>query len=205
MSILAPTNIYGVVRYLGVNRDRAATLESAAVERVRATFAGFEGESHSGLTRPSCVRVKRQYPKGTEIKNARQLTILSVEELATIGAEMGLSAPVRPEWVGANMSLEGVPELTLLPPAARLVFETGLSIAVDMENGPCKFPAEIIERRHPGKGLSFPKHARGRRGITAWVEREGEVALGDRCRLHIPPQRLYEPALTGRARAAAAE
>ena len=193
MPILTPTAIYGEAVYLGVNRDRAATLESTPIEEASATLAGFEGEAHSGLTRPSCSRVKLQYPRGAEIKNARQLTILSEEELAEIGAAMGLPGPVRPEWVGANITLRGVPQLTQLPPGARLIFDGGVSIAVDMENGPCKFPAEVIEALHPGKGLSFPKHAMGRRGVTAWVERAGQLKRGERCRLHIPPQRLYEP------------
>ena len=201
MPILTPTQIYGETVYLGVNRNRAQSLESAPIEEATATLAGFEGEAHSGLTRPSCSRVKLQYQRGTEIKNARQLTILSEEELTEIGAAMGLPGAVRPEWVGANITLRGVPQLTELPPGARLIFEDGASIAVDMENGPCKFPAEVIEALHPGKGLSFPKHARGKRGVTGWVEREGRIKLGERCRLHIPPQRLYQPAMNAAATA----
>ena len=195
MPILTPTAIYGDVVYLGVNRDRAQSLESAPIEEAVVSLEGFEGESHSGLTRPSCSRVKLQYPRGTEIKNARQLTILSEEELTEIGAAMGLPAPVKPEWIGANITLRGVPQLTMLPPGARLIFDEGVSIAVDMENGPCKFPAEVIEALHPGKGLSFPKHAMGKRGVTAWVERAGRLKVGERCRLHVPPQRLYQPVM----------
>jgi len=30
--------------------------------------------------------------------------------------------------------------------------------------------------------------AKGRRGVTAWVEREGRLAVGDALRLHIPDQ-----------------
>lgn len=199
MPILTPTAIYGEIVYLGINRNRAQTLESAPIEAAAATLAGFEGESHSGLTRPSCSRVKLQYERGTEIKNARQLTILSEEELAEIGAAMGLPEAVRSEWIGANITLRGVPQLTELPPGARLIFDGGVSIAVDMENGPCKFPAQVIEALHPGKGLSFPKHAMGKRGVTAWVERIGRLKIGERCRLHIPPQRLYQPALKAAA------
>lgn len=202
MPILTPTEIRGETVWLGLNRDRARTLESEAVERVEVDYGGFVGESHGGLTRPSCSRVKLQYPKGTEIKNARQVTILSAEELEEVSAAMGLPEPIRPEWVGANMILRGVPRLTELPPGARLIFENGTSIVVDMENGPCKFPAEIIEARHPGKGLSFPKHALGKRGITAWIERGGEISLGDVCALHVPPQRIYEPAVKRRPHAA---
>ncbi|MEO1293287.1 MAG: sulfurase [Pseudomonadota bacterium] len=202
MPILTPTEITGFIRYIGINPDRGATLESQPRETIRVMYEGFEGEAHGGLTRPSCSRVKLQYPKGTEIKNARQVTILSVEELAEIGAAMALPEPVRPEWIGANLVVEGIPLLTQIPPGSRLIFENGVSIAVDMENGPCKFPAEIIEKAHPGKGLSFPKHAMGKRGVTAWIERTGTLALGETCVLHVPPQRIYQPAMKQRTAAA---
>ena len=93
MPILTPTEIRGETVWLGLNRDRARTLESEAVERVEVDYGGFVGESHGGLTRPSCSRVKLQYPKGTEIKNARQVTILSAEELEEVSAAMGLPEP----------------------------------------------------------------------------------------------------------------
>jgi hypothetical protein len=32
------------------------------------------------------------------------------------------------------------------------------------------------------------KHARHRRGITAWVEREGDLKVGDTVAVHIPNQ-----------------
>ena len=65
MPILSPTGITGRVVWLGLVRDRAASLRSATVERVEARFEGFVGESHSGLTRPACSRVAALHPKGT--------------------------------------------------------------------------------------------------------------------------------------------
>lgn len=194
MPILAPTEITGRVAFLGLVRDRAASLRSEAVAEVEALWEGFRGEAHSGLTRPACSRVTAQYPKGTEIRNTRQVSILSAEELAEIARAMGL-AVVRPEWLGANLVLAGIPELTTLPPAARLLFDGGASLVVDMENGPCRFPAREIEREHPGHGARFRAAAAGRRGVTAWVERPGRVRLGAAVRLHVPPQRPYRPLL----------
>ncbi|SET37663.1 MOSC domain-containing protein [Oceanicella actignis] len=201
MPILSPTSIAGRVAFLGVVRDRRVTLRSEPLTAVEATFEGFAGECHGGLTRPSCSRVAAQYPKGTEIRNARQVSILSVEELADIAARMGLEA-LRPEWLGANLVLEGIPDLTLLPPSSRLIFASGASIVVDMENGPCQFPAQEIERERPGKGKGFKPAAEGRRGLVGWVERPGPIALGDEVRLHVPPLRLY-PHLPAQAGAAA--
>lgn len=194
MAILKPTEIYGVVRYLGVNPDRGGGLRSQARERVEVDFAGFQGEAHGGLTRPACTRVKLQYPKGAEIRNTRQLSIVSLEELEAVAEAMGAPSALAPNWIGANLMLSGVPDLTLAPPASRLIFEDGASLVVDMQNAPCKIAAAELEAEWPGVGLSFPKHARDRRGVTAWVERPGAIALGARCRLHVPPQRIYAPA-----------
>jgi hypothetical protein len=201
MPILSPTPIHGRVTWLGVVRDRAVTLQSEALETMTLDWTGPVGECHGGLTRPSCSRVRLQHPKkGTEIRNTRQLSMLSAEELAGIAADLGMD-DLPPSWAGANIVFEGIPQFTTLPPCSRLIFENGTTIAVEMENGPCRYVAEVIEGHRPGHGSAFPRVAAGRRGVTGWVERPGEIALGAVARLHIPPQRIYEPGL----RAAAAE
>ena len=198
MPILMPTDIYGEIVFLGVNGDREAGLRSAPIAASELTIDhGMPGEAHGGPTRPSCSRVKLQYPRGTEIRNTRQVTVLSEEELAAVAADMGLPGPISPESIGVNILLRGVPDLTQVPPGSRLVFDSGASLVVDMENGPCRFAAEEIERDHPGLGMSFPKIAAGRRGVTAFVERPGPIKTGDRCRLHCPPLRIYAHALRG--------
>jgi MOSC domain-containing protein YiiM len=133
-----------------------------------------------------------QYPKGTPIRNVRQVSVVSVEEMGEIAAAMGLEA-VRPEWLGANLVVEGLADFTLVPPSSRLIFEGGAGLVVDMENAPCQFPAREIEHEHPGKGAGFRAAAKHRRGVTAWVEREGRIAVGEGFRLHVPPQRPYPP------------
>ena len=194
MAILTPTDLHGRVAYLGIVRDREITLESEPVESMALDWTGPVGECHGGLTRPSCSRVKLQYPRGTEIRNARQLSMLSVEELAAIAADLDI--PELPAaWTGANVVFEGLPEFTMIPPGSRLIFEGGASVAVDMENGPCRYVAERIEARHPGKGMAFPQKARGKRGVTGWVEKPGAIRLGENARLHVPPQRVYAPAM----------
>ncbi|MEL6980303.1 MAG: sulfurase [Pseudomonadota bacterium] len=189
--MLKPTEIYGEAVFIG---GSASDVSSRSAEQALLTFAGVEGDRHCGLTRSACVRFKHQYPKGAPMKNTRQLSIVSEEEMAEVGAAMGLGEPVRPEWIGANLMLRGVPDLTLLPPGARLIFPSGASVTVDLENAPCALAARSIEAARPGLGMSFPKHARGKRGVVGWVEAEGAVALGERCRLHLPPQRIYRAA-----------
>jgi hypothetical protein len=190
MPILTPLDLHARVVWLGLVRDRAASLVSEAVETMTLDWGGPLGEARAGPTRPSCSRVARQYPRGTEIRNARQLSLVSAEELAEVAAALGLEA-LPPAWLGANVMVEGAPDLSGLPPSTRLIFDSGAALVVDMENAPCRLAAEVIEARRPGRGLGFPAAARGRRGVVAWVERPGRVALGDRARLHVPPRRTW--------------
>jgi len=187
MSVLKPTDHYGEITWLG--RVRAG-LASQAETALHAAFDGVEGETHAGLTRASCSRVTKQYPKGTTIRNTRQFSVLGAEELDAIAAAMGLDA-LEPELVGASMVLRGIPDFSHLPPGSRLQAPSGATLVVDLENRPCQLPARGIETAYPGTGARFKSSAKGRRGITAWVEREGTFALGDRVRLHIPDQRVW--------------
>jgi MOSC domain-containing protein YiiM len=171
--------------------DSDVSIAAEPTTDVEVTWDGFTGDCHSGLNRPSCVRVRAIYPKeATEIRNTRQISILSVEELAVVATRLDIPE-VKPEWVGASMVVSGIPDFTLIPPSSRLVFENGTVLVVDMENAPCRYPADLIEAAHPGHGRAFPKVAVNKRGITAWVEHPGRIALGDSFRLFIPPQRIY--------------
>ncbi|MBM2574742.1 MOSC domain-containing protein [Jannaschia sp. Os4] len=198
MPALEPTEHRARVEWLGVVPDRDAALASAPRDALTLTFAGPEGEDHGGLVRPSCSRVTAQHPRGTEIRNIRQLSVVSREELDAVAAEMGLDG-FDPAWVGATMVVSGLPDFTHLPPSARLQVETdgppsGATIVVDMENRPCMLPAPVIEAERPGHGRAFKAAAKDRRGVTAWVEREGVVRVGDALRLHLPAQRAWRGA-----------
>lgn len=187
MPALKPTDYTAKVVFLGQVTDRAARLGSDPLEQIEATYAGHIGESHGGLTRPSDVRVVSQYELGTEIRNTRQFSILSAEDLDKIAAEMGIET-FDPSWVGASIVIRGIPDFTLIPPSSRLQFESGATLTVDMENRPCVLPAPEIERDHKDVGRLFKPAAKGRRGVTAWVEREGIIGIGDELRLHVPDQ-----------------
>lgn len=190
MVMLSPTELTGTVVWLGAVDDSTKTIAAVSRNAVDLDWTGIAGDCHAGLTRAACVRVRSQYPKGTEIRNVRQLSVLSREDLDHVAQALGIPA-VKPEWVGANMIVEGLPDFTLVPPSSRLVFENGAALTIDMENAPCRFPADLIEEAHPGHGRAFPKVAVNRRGVTAWTERPGRVEIGSRFRLHVPPQRLY--------------
>lgn len=190
MPALKPTTFKGCITWLGHVPDRKASLRAAAAQSVEATLDGFPGESHAGATRLSCVRVKAQHPQGTVIRNVRQLSLLSAEELHATATEMGLDG-IDPSLVGASMVVEGIPDFTHLPPSSRLQGPSGACLVIDMENRPCNLPAREIEREAKGFGGRYKAAARGRRGVTAWVERAGCFAVGDTLVLHVPDQRVW--------------
>lgn len=190
MPALKPTSFAARITWLGHVPDRAASLRATAVDAVEATLDGFPNEAHGGATRLSCARVKSQHPQGTVIRNVRQLSVLSAEELAATAAEMGLAA-IDPALVGASMVIEGIPEFTHIPPSSRLQATSGACFAVDMENRPCTLPAREIEREAAGFGVRYKAAARGRRGVTGWIERAGRFAVGDTLILHVPDQQVW--------------
>ena len=93
--------------------DREKSLEKAEVPRLELLFSGIKGDFHGGLTRKSDVRTIKQYPRDTDIRNVRQLTIVSEEELAEIADLMGIPE-MKAEWLGANVVTAGIPDLTML-------------------------------------------------------------------------------------------
>jgi len=174
--------------------DAEASIASKdAGASVDVSFDGFPGETHSGATRGACVRVKDMYEEGTEIRNVRQITIISEEDMAAVARGMEIDG-IEPEWLGANLLVSGIPNFTLLPPSTRLLFEGGACLVVDMENEPCAYPAKEIQKVYEGKGKLFVKNARHRRGVTAWVEKEGTIRTGDTIRVFVPKQPAWPDA-----------
>lgn len=185
------------VVWLGRVAARQESLRADPLDAVEAGFEGFAGEDHGGLTRPSCSRVLNLYPeRGTPIRNTRQLSILSAEELAQIAAALDLAA-LSPALLGASMVVSGLADFSHLPPGTRLQAPSGATIAVDLENGPCNWPGKEIEADHPGHGQAFRRAAAGRRGVTGWVERPGRIALGDDLAVFLPDQPAWRGAAQG--------
>ena len=56
---------------------------------VEVTFEGFAGDRHAGLTMASGSRTP-QYPRGTEIRNSRQVSCVSQEDLDAVAGALGL-------------------------------------------------------------------------------------------------------------------
>lgn len=190
MPALVPTDHCGHITWLGLVPPDGAGIAARPVAEIVLGFDGVAGDRHLGLTRPSCSRVTAQHPRGTEIRNTRQLSLVSAEDLAEIAAAIGLVA-VDPAHLGTTLVLRGIPDFTHLPPGARLQGPDGATLVVDMENRPCQLPAREIAAVDAGAARRFKTAATGRRGVTAWVERPGRLRIGDGLRLHLPAQRPW--------------
>ncbi len=193
MAILEKSKLTGTVAALLSSPERETGLEKAPTDRLNLVFDGIVGDCHSGRGYRSDSRMLRQYERGTPVANTRQVSILSAEQLAEVASLLGIPT-LHAEWVGANLVTSGIPELTFLPPSTRMMFSSGATLIVDGENAPCRFVGDVIEKHHPGHGTAFANVARNKRGLVAWVEREGSISVGDEIVLHIPPQRIYSHA-----------
>lgn len=168
------------------------TFVSEPLDVLGLTYDGIPGDRHAGLYRDSGPR-EPWYPRGTPMRNERQLSILSAEENAEVAAALAIDE-LRPEWIGGNILLSGVPQLSQLPPRTLLMFPSGATVRIDGDNGPCKKSGAAIAANVPGRPdleFGFVKAAKHKRGLLGWVEREGEVRPGDVVRLRIWEQTLY--------------
>lgn len=155
---------------------------------------GIAGDHHAGATRKSSSR-EPWYPRNTVIRNERQLSIVAPDELAAIAAGMGIPE-VRPEWIGANLMIEGVPSLSMLPAGTLLFFAGGATVKVDAQNAPCRIAGRSVAEHasmddHQAGALLFPKVGKRLRGLVGWVEKPGRVAKGEAVSVRVPEQWIY--------------
>ncbi len=168
--------------------------ETKAVEELHLSFDGIAGDFHAGATRRSGGR-EPWYPRGTEMRNERQLSLVAADELAIAAAHMGLKE-IRPEWIGANLLIEGVPHLSMLPAGSLMFFNGGVTIKIDGQNKPCRVAGQSIAEHvraadHDVTALLFPKVAKRLRGLVAWVEKPGIVRAGEEISVRVPEQWIY--------------
>lgn len=198
-AIIPPKKIRGSVA--ATLRASGQDFVSKPVNALTLSYDGIVGDFHSGLTRNSGAR-EPWYKRGTEMRNERQVSILSVEELAEISKAMNVG-DVDPGWIGANLVFQGVPRMSFLPARTVILFDNGVTLRIDGYNAPCRLAGgsiashanKVPEDEDPTKSqtaLDFKDAAHMKRGLVAWVEREGEVKTGDEFTARIWDQWIYE-------------
>jgi MOSC domain-containing protein YiiM len=178
------------------------SLVSVPVRVLELDFGGVVGDRHHGLTQASDSRQQRYYPPGTLIRNRRQVTLVSVEELAEVADRLGVPE-VAPEWLGANLLVEGVADLSALPIGTRLLFAGGAGLVCESVNQPCRLPAVVLQSEFPWSRAQarFVKAAYGRRGIAASVEHPAPVLPGEGFVLAGPERHAGRPLRSALGRA----
>ena len=73
----------------GTFKAKGNSFATEPVDQLDLDFAGIPGDFHAGHTRKSGGR-EPWYPRGTEMANERQLSILSPAELRAVARAMGM-------------------------------------------------------------------------------------------------------------------
>ena len=92
---------------------------------------------------------------------------------------MGISESLTAASVGANLCLEGIPELSRLPKGTLLSFPSGAELIVEEYNPPCSEMGRIQGEAHGVAATAFPKAAKLTRGVVGVVEAAGTISAGD--------------------------
>jgi hypothetical protein len=183
--------------------DRARKgFATTAVAQLSLDLEGIAGNRHRGWTRKADARVP-YLPRGREMRNDRQVTLVSVEELAEIARRLELAA-IEPAWIGANVVIAGIARLSWLPRGTRLFSSDGAVLSVTDQNVPCRQAGAAIAGQCPGRDdvtFAFVKHAAGLRGLLATVEYPGVMTTGTDVRARLPAQWLYDVEAPPTARA----
>jgi hypothetical protein len=150
-----------------------------AVETLELDWGGPVGDRHHGVTMRANSRQKWLYPRGLEIRNNRQLSLVDTGELAQIAAKLGLPE-LASGTVADNICTDGVDGLTAVPPMSRLVIgdEDPVVVVLGGENTPCTIAGRLVQARYGTTPERFEKVALHLRGVTGWVERPGTVQVG---------------------------
>lgn len=168
--------------------------QTVCTEALDLDFEGIAADYHRGHTRRSGGR-EPWYARHTEMRNERQLSIVAPDEMALVAQRMDLPE-VKPEWLGANLLLDGVPMLSMLPAGTMLFFKNGVTLKIDSQNGPCRIAGRCIAENagmadKDAGALLFPKAAKRLRGVVAWVEKPGRIVNGEDVSVRIPEQWIY--------------
>lgn len=192
LDITAASKLQGMVA--GVYSADGESFETAGRDRLELDFQGIAGDLHRGYERQSGAR-EPWYRRDTTIRNDRQISMVSPVELAIVARSMEIEE-IRPQWIGANLLIEGVPRLSMLPPGTLMMFAGGACIRIAGYNAPCRISGTMVAKRarmtdQQAGALAFPKAAKRLRGLVGWVEKPGVIEQGEAVSVRIPEQWIY--------------
>ena len=158
-------------------------LSKEAHVSIQVELDGVVGDRHRSYVRDTWKGDKQ--PFGTVRRNERQWSAVSIDELTAISEAMDLKETITAASVGANLCIDGIPELSRLPKGTLLKFSSGAELIVEEFNPPCadmsKIQATLHETRSgkPVSDTDFSKAAKLNRGVVGIVEAAGVINAGD--------------------------
>lgn len=146
---------------------------------------GIEGDRHAGALKKADGRDKG-IERGTMIRNWRQWSAVSAEELRAVAANLELE-DLDGALLGPNLVISGIANFTQLPPGTLLKFPDA-TLFVEAENDPCTKAGKTIATVHKNvTPQSFVKAAWHLRGIVGVVQKAGIIKAGDAVEVILPP------------------
>lgn len=179
-------------RALAVLTPTGEGFQTKPVKDLTLSFEGISGDSHAGWTRKADARTP-WHKRGTDIRNVRQISLVSVEDLAAIAEKFEIPT-VAAAWLGANIVVQGIPNFSFLPSGTNLLFDGDCVLRVEECNAPCRYAGKAVQERYPNQAdieTSFAKLAKGLRGLVATVDRPGTIRAGAAFRAALPEQWIY--------------
>jgi len=179
-------------RALAVLTPTGEGFQTKPVKALDLSFEGIAGDSHAGWTRKSDARTP-WYKRGTDIRNVRQISMVSVEDLAALQEKLDVPT-VAAAWIGANVVVQGIKDFSYLPTGTLLFFEGACVLRVEEQNAPCRIAGKAVQERYPDRDdieTGFAKIARGLRGVVASVDRPGAIRAGATLTAQLPEQWVY--------------
>ena len=156
---------------------------------IQVELDGVVGDRHRSYVRKTWAGDKQ--PEGTTRRNERQWSAVSIEELDDIAKDMNIVEPLTATSLGANLCLQGIPELSRLPKGTVLKFPSGAELIVEEYNPPCKDMSEIQAAKHTQNSgdkvslTAFSVASKLSRGVVGVVEATGVINAGDNVTVEI--------------------
>jgi hypothetical protein len=183
--------------------DAPDYLHTKEVENIQLDFGGIIGNRHYGVTRIADGRTRFIYEKGSvEIRNNAQWTAISEDEITAINDNLELDEnELKPEYIGMNILIRGIPHFPKTPRGHYLVFTekekyvnqdpNQVVLIVHGEVNPCAIAGAGVEAGTGRKNIAnnFPKAANRLRGLRGWVEKSGLIKKGMFVHILIPTGR----------------
>ena len=181
-------------RVVAVSHGGNEDLSKQPADEIEVNFSGIVGDRHAGASRETWAGERE--PKGTRVRNDRQWSGVSVEELAFMNQQLDLAEAIVASTLGANVCVEGIEDFSLLPRGTRLKFPSGAALVVEEYNPPCIDMSMQIAGKHltrSGQSLGkqqWMKVAAGRRGVVGMVDVPGVIRVGDEVQVDVfqPPE-----------------